>query len=149
MAKGYLAAYLARELVPAHPWVAALAGLIVILGHNHSLFLGFKGGVGTMTTAGAALALLPLGMLVSMVIGAAVLFGSRYASLGSITFAVLLPIACLIGALVGLWPAAYLLFALGSSAISLHALRANIARLRLGTERKIGQSIPQGRRDVR
>lgn len=140
-AKGYAAIVLARTLAPGLPWVAALAGVFTVLGHNHSVFLAFKGGVGTMTTFGAALALMPWGAAGAVLAGCAAIAARRYASLGSLTFAGALPFACLLGAALGAWPWAYLLFAVISSLFSVWELRHNIQRLRQGTERKIGQRV--------
>lgn len=140
-AKGYGAVALARALAPGLPWVAALAGALTVLGHNHSVFLAFKGGVGTMTTFGVALALMPWGAVGAGLMGLAVVAARRYASLGSLTFAAFVPLACLLGAALGAWPWAYLLFAIPSSLFSVWELRHNIQRLRQGTERKIGQRV--------
>lgn len=148
VAKGYGAVALAGALVPHNPLVAALAALLAVVGHNWPIYLGFKGGVGTMTTLGASLALLPAIALTVFIAGAAVVLIWRYTSLGSLTIAVALPLACLVGALAGGWPAAYLVFALGSGLIAILALRPNIQRLRQGTERKLGQTIPPGQADV-
>ncbi len=148
LAKGYGAVALAGKIVPQHPLVAALAALLAVVGHNWPIFLGFKGGVGTMTTLGASVALLPAIALTVFIVGAVVVLIWRYTSLGSLTIAVALPVACLVGTLAGGWPAAYLLFSLGSGLIAILALRPNIRRLRQGTERKLGQTIPPGQADV-
>jgi acyl phosphate:glycerol-3-phosphate acyltransferase len=142
--KGYGAVALARMLVPDQPPVAALliialAGLAAVAGHNFSVFLGFAGGAGTMTTLGAAVALAPVPALVIGVVGLLIVAIWRYSSLGSLTIAVLMALGCILGAALALIPAAYLPFALGTSALSIWALRPNIARLRQGTERKVGQ----------
>ncbi len=148
MAKGYGAVALAGVLVPQKPLVAALAGLLAVVGHNWPVFLGFKGGVGTMTTLGASLALLPPLAWAVFIAGALVVLLWRYTSLGSLTIAMGLPLACLVGTLAGGWPAAYLVFSLGSGLIAIWALRPNIQRLRQGRERKLGQTIPPGQADV-
>lgn len=140
-AKGYGAVALVRALAPGLPWLAALAGVLAVLGHNHSVFLAFRGGVGTMASFGVALALMPWGAAAAALAGLAVIVAWRYASLGSLTFAAAVPLACLIGASLGAWPWPYLLFALLSSAFAAWELRHNIRRLRQGTERKIGQRV--------
>jgi glycerol-3-phosphate acyltransferase PlsY len=138
-AKGYGAVALARSFVPGVSWVAVLAGVATVLGHNHSVFLAFRGGVGTMTTFGAALALMPWAAVGAALAGLAVVIARRYASLGSLTFAAAVPVACLIGACLGAWPWVNLLFAVLSGLFSTWELRHNIQRLRQGAERKIGQ----------
>jgi glycerol-3-phosphate acyltransferase PlsY len=147
--KSYAAVALAKALVPGVPLVAALAGLAAVAGHNWPVFLGFHGGVGTMATVGAALMLMPIPTAIAAAAGILVIVAWRYASAGSLTLAVLLTIGCLVGAIQGDLPAMHLVFALGTSAMSIWALRSNIQRLRQGTERKIGQQVPPGATDVR
>ncbi|MGI6375965.1 MAG: glycerol-3-phosphate acyltransferase [Anaerolineae bacterium] len=140
-AKGLAAVLLAERYaagVPGEAWVVSLAGLLAVVGHNYSVFLRFNGGVGTMTSLGAGVALMFSGTLAAWGLGFALILVTRYASVGSLIIAAALPVACLIGALVGAWPYQYLAFALGAGALSIYALRANIARLRTGTERKVG-----------
>lgn len=67
-------------------WSAALAGAAAILGHNWSLFLGFKGGAGGITSAATTLALHPLIGGIVVIVGAFLIWWSRIASIG--TFAV-------------------------------------------------------------
>lgn len=147
-AKGYGAVVLTRALLPDVPLNAALAGLFAVIGHNYSLFLGFRGGVGSITTLGATVALMPIVALIVVLVAGLIALIWRYSSLGSLTMAVLSPLTCLVGAIRGDWPASYLVFALGAGLMAFWALRSNIQRLRQGTERRIGQSIPPGRDDV-
>jgi len=146
--KGYFSVRIAESLAPDLAWVATLAALAAVVGHVWSVFLAFKGGVGTMTTGGGAVALMPGGALTSIALSIVGVLIKRMSSVGSLTFALLLPIACLIGALLGYWPLIYLVFAVGSSAVAIWSLRTNIQRLRDGTERRIGQQIPQGSEDI-
>ncbi len=56
VAKGVAAVLLARLVFAGDPmveWAAALAGLAAIVGHNWSAFIGFTGGRGVATSAGA------------------------------------------------------------------------------------------------
>ncbi|MFN2283073.1 MAG: glycerol-3-phosphate acyltransferase [Anaerolineae bacterium] len=109
----------------------ALAGALSVVGHNYSLFLGFRGGAGTATTVGLATALwfpfLPILVIVGTIAGLLV----GHASVASITVAVLLP---LIFALRGELLNAVLL---GTPVmlLTLWALRPNIQRLRGRAER--------------
>jgi glycerol-3-phosphate acyltransferase PlsY len=146
--KGYGAVALAQTLAPGTPLLDALAGVASIVGHNWSAFLGFGGGVGTMTTAGAALRLFPGGTLVSGAVAIFTLLRWRYSSLASLTLSALLTLTCLIGALLGWWPLLYLVFTVSTGVMSAWKLRPNITRLRQGTERKLGQFIKAGQTDV-
>jgi len=147
--KGHFSVRIAEAMAPGLAWVAALAALAAVVGHVWSIFLAFKGGVGTMTTGGGAVALMPGGALASIAVSIVGVLIRRMSSVGSLLFALLLPVACLIGALLGYWPFVYLIFAIGSSAIAIWSLRANIQRLRDGTERRIGEQIPKGADDIK
>ncbi|MFM8471546.1 MAG: glycerol-3-phosphate 1-O-acyltransferase PlsY [Limisphaerales bacterium] len=114
-----------------HP---ALAGICAILGHNYTCWLRFKGGKGIATTAGVFAALAPAAFGIALATWLVVFAVSRYVSLASIVAAVALPLAVWLtgnGALlIGVSTA------LGALAIYKH--KANIERLRAGTESRIG-----------
>jgi len=135
-AKGLLAVWLARAVVGI-PIVGALAGLLAVIGHNYSVFIGFKGGAGTAPTVGGAIGLWPWNGAILIVVGAAVLAATRYASLGSISIALLLPIILALRAWLAGAPWAYLLHGLGTAALTLWALRPNIQRLLERRERRM------------
>jgi len=136
VAKGLLAVYLARAVVGI-PVVEALAGLAAVVGHNYSIFIGFKGGAGTATTIGGAIGLWPWNGAIMIVVGAAVVTAMRYASLGSIVVALLLPIILILRAWLAGAPWVYLIHGLGTAALTLWALRPNIRRLLDGNERQV------------
>ena len=128
--KGAAAIWLAEALELSLA-ATALAGALAVVGHNYSLFLGFRGGAGTATTVGLATALwfpfLPVLVIVGVIAGLLV----GHASVASITVAVLLP---LIFALRGEWLNAALL-GVPVMLLTLWALRPNIQRLRDHAER--------------
>jgi glycerol-3-phosphate acyltransferase PlsY len=64
--------------------LAALAAFCAILGHIFTPWLGFKGGKGVATAAGAFLALEPRAMLAALVVFGIVVAFTRYVSLASI-----------------------------------------------------------------
>jgi glycerol-3-phosphate acyltransferase PlsY len=134
--KGLLAVRLAQAFGEA-PVVEALAGLLAVAGHNHSIFIGFKGGAGTGTTIGGAIGLWPWNSAILIGLGAATVVATRYASLGSITIALLLPIVFALRAWLADAPWAYLVQGLGTAALTLWALRPNIRRLLEGCERRV------------
>ena len=55
--KGVIGVLLAQQV--GNPWFVILAALVVVAGHNYSLFLKFKGGKGVATAAGIFLVLAP------------------------------------------------------------------------------------------
>jgi len=135
-AKGLLAVWLARAFVGT-PVVEALAGLLAVVGHNYSIFIGFKGGAGSMTTIGGAIGLWPWNGAILISVGIVVIATMRYASVGSITLALLLPIIFALRAWLADAPWAYLIHGLGTGALTLWALRPNIRRLLEGRERRV------------
>ncbi len=134
--KGLLPVLVARRVVGI-PAVEALAGLLAVIGHNYSIFIGFKGGAGTMTTIGSSIALWPWMTLIVALVGLPTLIISRYASLASSTVALLVPTIYVLRALLGNGPWAYLIHGLGTAALTLWSLRPNIQRLRAGNERRV------------
>ncbi len=119
-------------------WGEALAGAGVVLGHNASIFLGFRGGAGGATTVGTALALWPLGGLPALLVGVVCLFVIGYASLATILSALMVALVfTYFGAVSHAVPAAYSVFGWVIVALVVVALRPNIARLVAGTERRV------------
>jgi glycerol-3-phosphate acyltransferase PlsY len=144
--KGFLPVFLARTILGAQgvesPLVEALAGLMAVVGHNYSIFIGFKGGAGTMTSGGGALGLWPWIFFVLAPPGIGMVFLTGHASVGSITVAVLMPIVYLVRALAGAGPWEHLIHGLGTTALTLWALRPNIQRLIEGHERQVVIQTP-------
>src|SRR5438876_7822050 len=65
-------------------WGPTLAALAALLGHCFPVFIGFKGGRGVLTGAGALLVISPLALLIATVVTIGTIAISRYVSLGSI-----------------------------------------------------------------
>ena len=61
-----------------------VGGVAAILGHNFPLYLGFKGGKGVATSAGAVLGLAPLSIVIGLAVWTLVFYALRYVSLASI-----------------------------------------------------------------
>ena len=122
--KGACAVWLARG-IGLGAWGIAIAGMLAIVGHNHSLFLGFRGGAGTGTSVGVAMALWTPALPILVLTGVAIGLLTGHASTASITIALLLPI--IFGAHKELANA--VAFGLPVMALTLWALRPNIRRL--------------------
>jgi glycerol-3-phosphate acyltransferase PlsY len=142
VAKGVAAVLLARLLFGDDPqveWAAAVAGFAAIVGHNWSVFIRFTGGRGVATSAGALGAMSPWTILLLAPIVIGIIWRSRYVSLGSVTGGLLAPVitAALWAAGAATLPA--IVYAAASGLLVAVAHADNIARLRAGTERKIGQ----------
>ena len=87
MLKGILALYIMSRFT-ADPFIIAVTALGALLGHNYSLFLGFKGGKGVATGLGLFLYMLPLGAAAGLAVWLLIVLVTRYVSLGSIVAAV-------------------------------------------------------------
>jgi acyl phosphate:glycerol-3-phosphate acyltransferase len=137
--KGALTVLFIRHILPdTGGWAEALAGIGVVLGHNASVFLGFRGGAGGATSVGTALALWPVGGIPALVIGVFTLFVVGYASLATILAALAVAIPFTYFALTGdSVPLPYAAFGWGIVALVVIALRPNITRLIGGTEKRV------------
>ncbi len=136
--KGVVAVVVVRQLTPdTAGWAEALAGFGVVLGHNASLFLGFRGGAGGATAVGTSIALWPWSGLPALAVGAFFLFVVGYASVASILAGSIVAFGSSIGALLGACPASYAAYGWGVLTLIMIALRPNIQRLRQGTERRV------------
>lgn len=135
--KGFLSAYLG--LLLAGPDGACAAGLFAVVGHMFPLYFGFRGGKGVATAAGVLLFTCPPVFAALAVVFLLVIFVSRYVSLGSVTVAVLYPLAMLwiMGDDGLLIPPVLCPFLMAALVIWAH--RSNIRRLLSGTENKLGQ----------
>jgi glycerol-3-phosphate acyltransferase PlsY len=132
--KGGAASYLVRVLLPGDPLWPSLAAAAAVLGHVFPIWLGFRGGKGVATGAGAFLPLAPGAAGIALVVFAATLAITRYVSLSSLLAAVSLPVgAALLGAPPPVWTSAA---ACATLIVVRH--RANLERLRAGTESRIG-----------
>lgn len=136
--KGMIAVLVARAIMPT-PLAEVLAGLRVVGGHNWSVFIGFRGGAGTMTALGALLLLSPKTLSIVASLGLMALLLSRYASVGSLAVSISMPLISLGFIAAGHQPLAHLVYGAGAAAMIIFSLRSNIQRLRTGTERRIGE----------
>lgn len=128
-AKGFVPAFVAT-LVDSH-LAGVLAGSAAMLGHWRPLFLRWqRGGKIVATSGGAFLGVAPLVGGIGAAVWIAVFLVSRYASLASIMAALSLPVAAVL--LDEPWPVIVFAGAAAAAVVVLH--RANIARLREGTE---------------
>ena len=130
-AKGFLAVWLAWRYLPD---AAPLAALGAVLGHCFPVWLRFKGGKGVATTLGVCLGLgWPIGLAYAAVWLAAMAV-TRISSVGGMSAAVAAPVAAAVTGRGGLVP---VLAVIALIVVWLH--RANIARLRAGTEPRVGR----------
>jgi glycerol-3-phosphate acyltransferase PlsY len=62
--KGFSSVLLAKSLMPNDDFSIIASGFFAVLGHNHSIFLLFRGGKGLATTSGVLLLIQPILLLV-------------------------------------------------------------------------------------
>jgi glycerol-3-phosphate acyltransferase PlsY len=140
------AVLLARALTGGQPWVEAATGIAAVLGHNYSLFLAerrdgrirLRGGAGGAPTVGAAIGLWAPSALFMIPTGVGVLLLIGYASVATISVGVAATVVFLARAAVGAGPWGYVLFGPVVVLLLLVALKPNLERLHLGTERVVG-----------
>lgn len=144
--KGAAAVLLLPKLAPwlgdnaPSVYLALVAGLGAVLGHNYTCWLRFKGGKGIATSAGVLAALVPYAFLITFAVFLLVLATSRYVSLASITAAAVLPVAT------GLMPVPrpYFWLTVGLASLAIWKHHPNIQRLLAGTEARLGRKSAAG-----
>ncbi len=116
----------------------ALAAIGALLGHNYSIYIGFKGGRGVLTGAGAMTAMSPLALLFAAIAGIPPVFLTRYVSLGSVMGALMAGCFEAYLTITGhdTWP--HCAFIVAAAVIVIVSHKDNIQRLRAGVERKLG-----------
>lgn len=116
-----------------NPLLDVVTALGALLGHNYSLFLGFKGGKGVATALGLLIFMMPKVAVASFGIWLVCVLLTRYVSLGSIMAAIFTPpLAWYLG-----YPSAYVIFSVVAAVFVVLRHKENIHRLLTGTESKI------------
>ncbi len=122
----------------SRPGVLAAVLLAAVAGHLFSPWMRFRGGKGVATGLGAFLALAPGPLAAAAAIFALVLARSRYVSLASITACAALPLLLLLPLGQPRIPPVLEAAAVATAALILWRHRANLSRLRQGTEPRLG-----------
>jgi glycerol-3-phosphate acyltransferase PlsY len=135
MLKGTLAVALGRYF-GLGTFYEGIIGLLAILGHNFSVFLGFRGGKGVATSLGVFILYSPRTALITFVIWIAVVITTKYSSLGALISFGLLPLNIILFDSKEKLPVALLV-----TLLILIRHMDNIQRLMKGTERKIGERV--------
>jgi len=133
IAKGFSAVGLAALLIPNDPYLLwrSAAVVAVMAGHAFPVFLRFKGGKAVASFVGAFLYLAPVPLLCVLLLFVAVVWYTRYISLGSIVAAGTFPF--------GVWlilhpPPPVWIAALIAGGFIVYRHKANLQRIRAGTE---------------
>lgn len=136
-AKGFLAVWLAARWTDGSPLWTSAAALAAMAGHAYPVFLRFRGGKAVASFIGAYLYVAPLPLLAVLIVFVALVAYSRYISLGSVVAAGTFPLA--------VWmilhpPLAVTACAAAAGAFIVYRHKANIERLRAGTENALNLS---------
>lgn len=121
-------------------WIVTAAAIAVIVGHIFPVWLGFRGGKGVATGVGVFLIIAPVALLCAGVLFIAIVWFTRYVSLGSMVAALTIPLfawlqTVFVEPVADLRP--LLTAAIAGAILIVFAHRGNIGRLAQGTESQI------------
>jgi glycerol-3-phosphate acyltransferase PlsY len=142
--KGAAAVWMAQAVAPGNHWLHVIAPLAAILGHNYSIFimerdekghLHLHGGAGGGPTVGGAIGLWWPSALIILPIGILVFFGIGYASITTMSIALITIIIFSVRYSLGLAPLPDILYGVIAFIMLVWALRPNIRALIAGNER--------------
>jgi glycerol-3-phosphate acyltransferase PlsY len=143
--KGASAVWIAQAVSPANHWLHVLAPIAAILGHNYSIFLAergengrfrLRGGAGGAPTFGGSFGLWWPSILIIIPLGVLVFFGIGYASVTTMSVALIVTIIFAVRYFTGATPNWQdIFYGVMAFFILVWALRPNIKALREGRER--------------
>jgi acyl phosphate:glycerol-3-phosphate acyltransferase len=131
IAKGAFAVWIADKLSGGSPVWMSLAALAVMAGHAFPVFLKFQGGKAVASFIGAFLYLTPIPTIAALLVFIIVVAATRQISTGSMVAAGSLPLAVW---LIEHPPSSVILATLVAAVFVIYRHRANIERIRSGTE---------------
>ncbi|MDR2191291.1 MAG: glycerol-3-phosphate acyltransferase, partial [Endomicrobium sp.] len=111
---------------------SAAVAVAALFGHIFTVFLRFKGGKGVASALGAFFALLPLPALIALAVFVVVFLPTGYVALGSVCASFSLPLAAFFAG----YPPEVVIFAFAAALLIIYKHRANIKRLKNGTENR-------------
>ncbi|MDR3257149.1 MAG: glycerol-3-phosphate 1-O-acyltransferase PlsY [Endomicrobium sp.] len=129
--KGFIPVYFAIFINNSFSYSVAV-GAAAMLGHILTIFLNFKGGKGVATGLGVFLALMPLPSLLAFAVFSLVFVFSGYVALGSLCAAISLPLASYFSG----YSTESIIFAFAMAVLIIYKHRANIKRLKAGSENR-------------
>jgi len=141
--KGAVTVWIAQALT-GNDWVHMLAPIAAILGHNYSIFLAerdengkfrLRGGAGGAPTVGGAVGLWWPSFFIIIPVGALIFFGVGYASVTTMSIALVATAIFTVRYFMGLSPWQDILYGVIAFFLLVYALRPNIKALMEGRER--------------
>jgi glycerol-3-phosphate acyltransferase PlsY len=119
-------------------WGQVITALMVMVGHNWSVYIKFRGGKGAAAYFGSWFAIWPVAALVGGAILIVTVLLSKYMSLGSIIGSLSILCLFMVLTLTDISPPVYLIYSLIAAALIVYQHRSNISRLQAGTESRMG-----------
>jgi glycerol-3-phosphate acyltransferase PlsY len=120
-------------------WGQVITALMVMVGHNWSIYIKFRGGKGAAVYYGSWFAIWPVVGLFGGIILIITVLLSKYMSLGSILGSLSILCLFIIMTLTDASPPVYLIYSVLAAALIVYQHRSNISRLQAGTETRMDQ----------
>lgn len=145
--KGFFAVTIAEIILPGNAWIAALAPVAAVVGHNYSVSLihvdsdgklSFGGGAGGATVLGGAMGLWAPSLLIMLPIGILIYYFIGYASVTTMSAGLMSILIFGIRASQDQSPWEYIVFGILATILVVISLQPNIKALRAGKERLHG-----------
>ncbi len=124
-----------------------LAAVMVMAGHNWSVYIKFRGGKGVAAYFGGWLVMCPAAALFGGIIIIITTTLTRYVSMGSLLGSLGVMILLIIMTVVNGFPPVYLAYSVLAVIIIAYQHRSNIDRLQTRTERRIGDKVETKKTD--
>ena len=137
--KGALAVWIAQNYFQNVPGADQYAAAGALVGHLYPVWLKFAGGKGVATLLGILIALLPTAAIIYAVVWIGLLVIVRISSVAGIAAAVSAPVSAVVLGASALFP-----MLLGFALLVVWKHRANLERLKAGTEPRIGRASAPG-----
>lgn len=151
--KGAVVVWITRLTLSERVWLEVLSPVAAILGHNYSLFLTerdengrlrLRGGAGGATCVGGSMGLWLPSVLITVPFGVGILYFVGYASLATMSVALISSVIFAYRAWVRVSPWQYAIYGIIAWLVLVWGLRPNIRRLFNGTERLVGLRAKRG-----